>query len=100
MTDERCYASATALAAMIRRREASSAEIVAACLARIEAVNPRLNVERFTPVMAKRLRFTITETTLWIMSRPVRTVGQVLTVGKRVLATQRVPVLGKSLSRC
>jgi amidase len=43
MTDERCYASATALAAMIRSREVSSVEIVTACLTRIEAVNPRLN---------------------------------------------------------
>jgi amidase len=43
MTDERCFESATWMAAAIRERRASSVEIVEACLARIEAVNPRLN---------------------------------------------------------
>ena len=38
-----CYRSATALAGMIRRREVSSVEVVGACLARIDEVNPRLN---------------------------------------------------------
>ncbi|HSO28649.1 MAG TPA: amidase [Candidatus Sulfomarinibacteraceae bacterium] len=43
MSDELHYASATRLAALIRSREASSVEVVDDCLARIEAVNPRLN---------------------------------------------------------
>jgi amidase len=43
MTDDLRFASATRLAAMIRRRETSAAEIMDACLARIDAVNPRLN---------------------------------------------------------
>jgi amidase len=38
-----CFRSVTELAGMIARREVSSAEVVAACLARIEEVNPRLN---------------------------------------------------------
>jgi amidase len=37
------YASATALARAIRAKEISSAEVVHACLERIEAVNPTLN---------------------------------------------------------
>ncbi len=43
MTDELCFASATWLAAALRTREISSLEVVEACLARIERVNPRLN---------------------------------------------------------
>jgi amidase len=43
MTDERCFESASSMAAAIRDGRASSAELVEACLARIEAVNPRLN---------------------------------------------------------
>ena len=43
MTDELCFESATRLAALIRTGKASSLEVVDACLARIEAVNPRLN---------------------------------------------------------
>jgi amidase len=43
MPDERCFESASSMAAAIRDGRASSAEIVEACLARIEAVNPRLN---------------------------------------------------------
>jgi len=38
-----CFRSVTELAGMIAHREVSSAEVVAACLARIEEVNPRLN---------------------------------------------------------
>ena len=38
-----CDRSATALAAMIARREVSSVEVVEACLARIADVNPRIN---------------------------------------------------------
>ncbi len=40
---ELCFVSASALADRIRRREVSSVEATDACLARIEAVNPRLN---------------------------------------------------------
>jgi Asp-tRNA(Asn)/Glu-tRNA(Gln) amidotransferase A subunit family amidase len=40
---EPIYESATALAAAIRNKEISSAELVQACLARIEEINPRLN---------------------------------------------------------
>jgi amidase len=43
VTDELCFESATRLAALIRTGKASSLEVVDACLARIEAVNPRLN---------------------------------------------------------
>ncbi len=43
MTDERCFASVTWIADAIRTRQLSSLEIVDACLARIELVNPELN---------------------------------------------------------
>ncbi len=43
MTDERCFASVTWIAGAIRTGQVSSVEIVDACLARIEVVNPRLN---------------------------------------------------------
>jgi len=43
MADERCFESATWMAAAIRDGQVSSTELVAACLARIEAVNARLN---------------------------------------------------------
>jgi amidase len=43
VTDELCFASATWLASAVQAREISSLEIVEACLARIEQVNPRLN---------------------------------------------------------
>jgi amidase len=43
VTDELCFASATRLADAIRGREVSSIEVVDACLARIEEVNPSLN---------------------------------------------------------
>jgi len=43
MADERCFESASWMADAIRDGRASSAEITAACLDRIEAVNPRLN---------------------------------------------------------
>ena len=41
--DDLCYASAVELAARIRRKELSSRELVAAHLARIEHVNPKVN---------------------------------------------------------
>jgi amidase len=41
--DELIFASATKLAGAIRDKSVSSREVVAACLARIEAVNPHLN---------------------------------------------------------
>ena len=41
--NELIYASATALAQAIRAREITSQELVAACLDRVEAVNPQLN---------------------------------------------------------
>ena len=41
--DQLCYASATQLARMIRSREVSPVEVVDAFLARIQAVNPKLN---------------------------------------------------------
>ena len=37
------FLSATELARIIREKEVSSFEVVKACLARIEAVNPRIN---------------------------------------------------------
>jgi len=37
------YASATTLAKAIRTKKVSSAEVVDACLRRVEAVNPKLN---------------------------------------------------------
>jgi amidase len=43
VTDDLCFASATRLADAIRGREVSSIEVVDACLARIEEVNPSLN---------------------------------------------------------
>jgi amidase len=43
MMDDLIFESATTLARLIQRKELSSAELVAACLAQIEAVNPRLN---------------------------------------------------------
>ncbi|MEA2536966.1 MAG: amidase [Chloroflexota bacterium] len=43
MTDELCFASATWLAEAIRTRAISAVEVVDACLARIELVNPSLN---------------------------------------------------------
>lgn len=44
MTDQELhFASATSLAAAIRSRQVSSAEVVGACLRRIDAVNPRIN---------------------------------------------------------
>lgn len=41
--DDLIFASATRLARAIRNKEVSSQEVVYSCLARIEAVNPRLN---------------------------------------------------------
>jgi amidase len=43
VTDELCFASATWLAEAIRTRAISAVEVVDACLARIELVNPSLN---------------------------------------------------------
>lgn len=57
MTDERCFESATWMAAAIREGRASSAELADACLARIEAVNPRLNaVVRLADDVRERAR--------------------------------------------
>ncbi|HEY0947756.1 MAG TPA: amidase [Opitutaceae bacterium] len=42
-TSELIYMSATKLAGLIREKKVSAAEAVKACLARIEAVNPKLN---------------------------------------------------------
>ena len=41
--DELCFAPATRLAALVRRKAVSPLEITRAVLARIERVNPRLN---------------------------------------------------------
>jgi amidase len=41
--DDRCFESATWMASAIRDRRTTAAELVEACLARIEEVNPRLN---------------------------------------------------------
>ena len=49
-----CYTSATELAAMIRRRALSPVEFMDAVLARIDALNPRLNA--FLAVDAARAR--------------------------------------------
>jgi amidase len=43
LSDPLFYSSTTALAQAIRKKEISSEELVKACLARIEAVNPKLN---------------------------------------------------------
>jgi fatty acid amide hydrolase 2 len=54
--NELLYKSATNLAALIRRREVSSREVVDAHIARIEDVNPRLNAvvaERFAAARAE-----------------------------------------------
>ncbi len=57
MADERCFESATWMAAAIRDRQASSTELVEACLARIEAVSPRLNaVVQLAPDALDRAR--------------------------------------------
>ena len=57
MTDERCFESATWMAAAIREGRASSAELADACLARIEVVNPRLNaVVRLADDVRERAR--------------------------------------------
>ena len=57
MIDERCFESATWMAAAIREGRASSAELADACLARIEAVNPRLNaVVRLAEDVRERAR--------------------------------------------
>jgi amidase len=57
VTDELCFASATWLAQAIRSRRISSLEAVDACLARIEAVNPRINaVVRLTDDARERAR--------------------------------------------
>jgi amidase len=57
VTDELCFASATWLAQAIRSRRISSLDAVDACLARIEAVNPRINaVVRLTDDARERAR--------------------------------------------
>jgi amidase len=57
VTDELCFASATWLAQAIRSRRISSLEAVDACLARIEAVNPRINaIVRLTDDARERAR--------------------------------------------
>ena len=52
MTEDLLYAGAAALAGRIRRGELSASELAEACLARIDAVNPRLNA--FTNVMREQ----------------------------------------------
>lgn len=57
MTDEGCFESAASIAARIRDGRLSSLEIVDACLARIEVVNPRLNaVVRLADDVRERAR--------------------------------------------
>jgi len=57
MIDDRCFDSAASIATGMRDRRVSSLEIVDACLARIEAVNPRLNaVVRFAEDARERAR--------------------------------------------
>jgi len=52
-----CFRSAAELAAMIRRGEVSSVEVVEACLARVESVNPALNaVVQLAPDALDRAR--------------------------------------------
>src|SRR6266852_2205794 len=43
MSDELAFLDATAQADLVRRRKASPAELVDAAIARIEAINPKLN---------------------------------------------------------
>ncbi|TAK01476.1 MAG: amidase [Chloroflexota bacterium] len=55
--DEQCFASATWMAAAVREGRVTSVELVEACLARIEAVNPAINaVVRFTDDALDRAR--------------------------------------------
>jgi len=72
MTDELCFASATWLAEAIRTRRISSLEVVDACLARIERVNPRLNaVVRLTDDARDRARHADAELAQGILRGPL-----------------------------
>ena len=54
MTDDLCFAPATELSPLIRRRELSPVELIDAVLARIEACEPRINA--FATLTAERAR--------------------------------------------
>ena len=53
-TTDLCFTPATELAAMMRRRTLSPVELMDAVLARIEALNPRLNA--YLAIDAERAR--------------------------------------------
>ena len=70
--DELCFASASWLAAAIRRGDVSAREVVDACLARIEQVNPRLNaVVRLTDDARERASEADTERAKGIVRGPL-----------------------------
>ena len=70
--DELCFASATWLAEAIRTHDVSSLEVVDACLARIERVNPTLNaVVRFADDARDRARQADTDLAAGIIRGPL-----------------------------
>jgi len=72
MTDELCFASTTWMAAAIAGRRVSSLELVDACLARIERVNPAINaVVRFTDDARDRARQADRERSRGSLHRPL-----------------------------
>lgn len=72
MTDELCFASATWLAEAVRTRGISSLEVVDACLARIEKVNPSLNaVVHLTDDARKRARLADKELAKGVVRGPL-----------------------------
>src|SRR5689334_21982631 len=53
MSDDLCYTGATKLARLIRTRKVSATEVMRAFIARIEAVNPKVNaIVTFEPELA------------------------------------------------
>ena len=72
MADDPCSASATWLAEAVRTRQISSLEVVDACLARIEKVNPAINaVVRLTDDARGRARQADTELAAGIIRGPL-----------------------------
>src|SRR5438874_6877625 len=81
---ELCFTPATELARLIRAREVSPVEVVDAVLARIEAVNPRINA--YCTVAAEPARAAAKEAERRVM------------VGEAVGALHGVPVSIKDLT--
>jgi amidase len=72
VADDLCSASATWLAEAVRTRQISSLEVVDACLARIEKVNPAINaVVRLTDDARERARQADTELAAGIIRGPL-----------------------------